>query len=57
MMIKSGLFSLIVIVMFFLISWKMTLFTLGVMLPGMASGPIYGKTMKVLNKRISDEKA
>ena len=56
-MIKSAMFSLIVVIMFFIISWKMTLFTLAIMLPAMASGPLYGRTMKRLQKNISDEKA
>lgn len=56
-LIKSALYSVIVIGMFFYISWEMTLFTLGIMLPGMLSGPIYGRTMKRLNKEISDHKA
>jgi ATP-binding cassette subfamily B (MDR/TAP) protein 9 len=43
--------------MFFKISWKMTLFTIAIMLPGMIFSPIYGKTMKRLNKEISDGKA
>jgi ABC-type multidrug transport system fused ATPase/permease subunit len=43
--------------MFFLISWKMTLFTLGIMLPSMLFGPVYGKFMRKINKSISDEKA
>jgi len=57
LLIKSAIFSTIVIIMLFIISWKMTLFTLGVMLPGMATGPIYGRTMKRLSKQISDGKA
>lgn len=35
----------------------MTLFTLAVMIPGMFSGPIYGRTMKRISKEISDGKA
>lgn len=43
--------------MFFIISWKMTLFTLGVMLPSMLFGPIYGRFSKKIQKDISDAKA
>ena len=57
MLIKSVVFSLIVIIMFFIISWKMTLFTFAVMLPTMFIGPIYGKAMRRINKAISDGKA
>ena len=35
----------------------MTLFTLAIMIPGLASGPCYGRRIKVLYKLISDEKA
>jgi ABC-type multidrug transport system fused ATPase/permease subunit len=48
MLVKSMLYSIIVLVMFFIISWKMTLFTLAIMLPSMLSGPAYGSTMKRL---------
>jgi ABC-type multidrug transport system fused ATPase/permease subunit len=57
MMIKAGIFNIIVIVMFFIISWKMTLFTLGIMVPTMCFGPLYGKAMKRLTKDISDGQA
>jgi ABC-type multidrug transport system fused ATPase/permease subunit len=43
--------------MFFYISWKMALFTMGVMLPTLFAGPIYGKFMKKISKSISDGKA
>mmetsp|Transcript_17902 Transcript_17902/g.27686 ORF Transcript_17902/g.27686 Transcript_17902/m.27686 type:complete len:82 (+) Transcript_17902:666-911(+) len=43
--------------MFFYLSWKMTLFTLGVMLPTMFFGPVYGRFMRKVNKDISDGKA
>mmetsp|Transcript_16113 Transcript_16113/g.27235 ORF Transcript_16113/g.27235 Transcript_16113/m.27235 type:complete len:335 (+) Transcript_16113:818-1822(+) len=43
--------------MFFYISWKMTLFTLAVMLPTLFFGPLYGKFMRKIMKQISDEKA
>jgi ABC-type multidrug transport system fused ATPase/permease subunit len=35
MLVKSAVYNVIVLVMFFYISWKITLFTLGVMLPTM----------------------
>ena len=35
----------------------MTLFTMAIMFPTMICGPIYGKTMRRLNKDISDGKA
>ena len=54
---KSAIYCTVVIVMFFLISWKMTLFTLGVMLPTTIAGPIYGKFAKRIRKEISDAKA
>jgi ABC-type multidrug transport system fused ATPase/permease subunit len=57
MLVKSGVYNLVVLVMFFVISWKMTLFTLGVMLPTMCFGPVYGRFMRKINKQISDEKA
>lgn len=56
-MVKSAIYSMIVLVMFFIISWKMTLFTLAIMLPAMFTGPAYGRTMKRLSKEISDHKA
>jgi ABC-type bacteriocin/lantibiotic exporter with double-glycine peptidase domain len=43
--------------MFFIISWKMTLFTIAIMMPAMCVGPVYGRTMKRLMKEISDGKA
>ena len=55
--IKNGLFIIIVLVMFFIISVKMTLFTLAVMLPSLFFGPVYGKFMRKINKLVSDEKA
>ena len=55
--IKSGVFNIIVMVMFFLISWKMTLFTFAIMLPTFIFGPLYGKAMRKLNKEISDGSA
>lgn len=57
LLVKSLLFSIIVLVMFFIISWKMTLFTLAIMLPSMLTGPVYGRAMKRLQKEISDHKA
>jgi len=56
-MLKSGIFNIIVLVMFFIISWKMTLFTLGIMLPTFIFGPMYGKAMRKLNKELSDGQA
>jgi len=56
-MVKSGIFCTIVIVMFFIISWKMTLFTVGIMFPALLLGPVYGRAMRRLNKEISDGKA
>lgn len=35
----------------------MTLFTLGIMLPTMFFGPVYGRAMRKLQKEISDGKA
>jgi ABC-type multidrug transport system fused ATPase/permease subunit len=35
----------------------MTLFTLAIMIPGMTSGPVYGRYVRKLNKQISDVKA
>jgi ABC-type multidrug transport system fused ATPase/permease subunit len=57
MMIKSSLYCIIVLIMFFLISWKMSLFTLGVMLPTTIAAPVYGKFVKRIRKEISDAKA
>lgn len=57
MVLKSGIYCLIVIVMFLLISWKMTFFTLGIMLPVTVVGPIYGKFAKKMRKEISDAMA
>lgn len=57
MLVKSGLFCLITIAMFFIISWKMTLFTLAMMLPTMVFTPIYGRFAKRIRKEISDAKA
>jgi ABC-type multidrug transport system fused ATPase/permease subunit len=58
MMIKSGLFCIIVILMlFFVISWKMTLFLIATMLPTMCFVPVFGKFMKRSRKEISDAKA
>lgn len=45
---------MVVIGMFFYISWKMSLFTLGIMLPTMFFGPIYGRAMRRIRKDISD---
>jgi len=57
MFIKSLLYNVIVLFMFFHISWKMTLFTIGIMLPSMLFGPTYGKAIMKLNKKMSDNKA
>ena len=57
MALRCCLFILICLGVFFYLSWKMTLFTLGVMLPTMCFGPIYGRFMKVVNKAISENKA
>merc|ERR1712166_89717 len=57
LLIKSSLYNIIVIFMFFKISWKMTLFTLAIMLPTMFFGPVYGRAMRKLQKEISDGKA
>jgi len=56
-LIKSLLYILIVFGMFFYISWKMALFTIGVMIPTLFAGPIYGRFMKRIMKEISDGKA
>lgn len=45
------------IVIFFVTSWEMTLFTIGVMLPILCFGPIYGSYMRTVNKEVSDAKA
>lgn len=57
MLVKSLLFSIVVLVMFFIISWEMTLFTLAIMVPGMTSGPMYGRYIRKIMKEISDVKA
>jgi len=57
LLVKSAVYNIVVLVMFFYISWKMTLFTLGVMLPTMLFGPIYGRFMRDINRKISDGKA
>lgn len=57
MLIKSGLYNVIVVVMFFIISWRMTLFTLALMIPTMFMGPAYGRVVRRLQKEISDRKA
>lgn len=57
MLVKSSLFCIVVVVMFFLISWKMTLFTLAMMLPTMLFTPIYGRFARRIRKEISDAKA
>jgi len=57
MLLKSAIYDLIVLFMFFKISWKMTLFTLAIMLPTMCFGPVYGRAMRRLQKDISDGKA
>jgi len=57
MLVKSSLYCTIVLVMFFLISWKMSLFTLGIMLPTMFFGPIYGKAVRRVRKDLSDRQA
>jgi len=51
------MYSLIVIVMFFIISWRMTLFTFAVMVPGLLAAPLYGKFMKKIMKEISNARA
>lgn len=57
MLFKSVIYNIIVLAMFFYLSWEMTLFTLGLMLPTMIFGPVYGKFMKRIQKEISDGKA
>jgi len=46
LLFKSIIYNLIVLAMFFYLSWEMTVFTLGLMLPTMIFGPVYGKFMK-----------
>ena len=57
MVIKSTLYILLCLAVFFYISWQMSLFTLGVMLPVLCLGPIYGGFVREYNKKISDAKA
>jgi ATP-binding cassette subfamily B protein len=57
MLLKSAIFNIVVVVMFFIISWKMTFFTLGIMIPTLFLGPSYGKFMQRIQKEISDKKA
>jgi ABC-type multidrug transport system fused ATPase/permease subunit len=57
MMLKSTVYNIVVLVMFFIISWKMTLFTLAIMIPSLCFSPLYGGYMRKMNKKISDGKA
>jgi ABC-type multidrug transport system fused ATPase/permease subunit len=57
MFIKATTYCTVVLVMFFYISWKMTLFTLGVMLPGSMVVPVWGKFKRKIEKEVSDSKA
>jgi ABC-type multidrug transport system fused ATPase/permease subunit len=57
MLLKSLIFNIVVVVMFFIISWKMTLFTLGIMIPTLFMGPSYGKFMQKIQREISEHKA
>lgn len=57
MLINNLLFLIMTVVIFFITSWEMTLFTIGVMLPILCFGPIYGRFMRVVNKDVSDAKA
>ena len=43
--------------MLFFISWKMTLFTLAVMVPGLVFMPIYGKFVAKIAKNITNGNA
>ena len=58
MMIKSGLYCIIVIILLMIsISWKMTLFLIATMVPTMFFTPAYGRFAKQIRKDISDGQA
>ena len=44
--VKSLIYNLVVLVMFFLISWEMTLFTIGLMTPTLVLSPLYANANK-----------
>lgn len=56
-LIRSSLFCIIVIGILFYVSWEMTLFTIGIMLPMMCFTPIYGSVIQKIQKDISDKTA
>jgi len=46
MLLKATTYCAVVLAMFFYISWKMTLFTLAIMLPGIILMPTWGRYKK-----------
>lgn len=56
-LIKSTLFCVIAIFIFIYISWQMTLFMLGILLPILCVVPHFGRFMKKIAKAISDTQA
>lgn len=51
------IFILVTLVIIFFISWKLTLVTLGAIVPVLGSGKIYGAAIKTIARRVQDQKA
>ncbi len=56
-LVSSTIYLIICIFILFFISTYMTLFTIGIILPMIIIGPLYGGYLRKLNKKISDVKA
>ena len=57
LLVKSVIFCSVIVIMFFIISWKMTLFTLALLIPSSLVFPVWGNYKKGKEKKISDDKA
>lgn len=56
-LVSSTIYLIICIFILFFISSYMTLFTIGIILPMIIIGPLYGGYLRKINKKISDAKA
>ena len=51
------IFIIVTLVIIFFISWRLTLVTLGAIVPVLGVGKIYGVEIKKITKKVQDQKA
>ena len=56
-LVRSTIYCVVVTVLLFVQNWQLAFFTIGIMLPFLCIGPIYGRFMKAIMKKVSDAKA